>query len=46
MKKKVYRERYIIPVQDSVYSKEELIKEVSKETLKKVSKTTRKKSDK
>lgn len=38
MKKKVFRERYVIPKQDEIYSKEELVKEVAKEAMKKTTK--------
>ena len=47
MKKKVFRERYTIPKQDEIYSKEKLIKKVSDEALKTVLKVSKKKkSDK
>lgn len=43
MKKKVYRERYAIAKQDEIYSKEELVKKVAKETMETIKKTTTKK---
>lgn len=48
MKKRVFREKYAIPKQDEIFSKEELVKEVVKEVKQKTftKKTTKKKSDK
>lgn len=40
MKKRVFREKYLIPKQDEIYSKEELIKEVAKSAIKKNTKKT------
>lgn len=42
MKKKVFREKYAIPKQDEIYSKEKLVKEVVKKTTKKDAETKKK----
>ena len=44
MKKKVYRQRYAIPKQDEIYTKEELVKEITKKSKKVLE--SKKKSDK